>query len=421
MFFNWGYRANLEIHQSSDENLVELARKNNDGTLKFSKFISDFPEVDPSKKLYLNPWLFNGIFQTLYYSSSDSSQRFQIYYGREIFKYHDGGICSLDFVIPEPESKEEFQKIYKETLPEGWPRLMPRSRFFTEEELSVSQKHDQDTTKPICVVIHGLAGGSHEPLIRNLAENLTRGEDEGKWDVVVINSRGCCRTKITSAYLFTALSTDDIKEVVIELRKRYPKRPIYAAGFSFGAAILGRYLATDHAAQEIKAATLIGCPWDLNDSSRHILLSWSGKYLFNPAVSSFLVKLISNNFKELHEGLPEIFSKENMKEARSFKKAVQIDDTFTSKCLGFKNAEEYYTFASPQNVIDKIKTPTLILNSTDDPTVGVILPIEQIEKNPYLCLVKTDLGGHLAWALSGGKFWSVECVEKFFDKFEEEY
>lgn len=411
MVLQWGYRANIKVHQSEDAS---------DRVVPFNKFIKDdFTFLDPSKKLYLNPWLFNGIFQTMHYAKA--SNKFLVYYGREIFKYSDGGICSLDHVIPKPDSLYEFNDIYKQTLPEGWPRLNFGTRFYTDEELAQAQKHGQEGEKPICIIIHGLGGGSHEPLIKNLGESLTTGKNKDKWDVMVINNRGCCRTKITSGKLFTAFSSDDIKEVIVEIRKRYPNRPIYTVGFSFGAAILSRFLASKEGHELVKASCLIGCPWDMVDSSDHIQESWSGHYLFNPSVTSFLSKIIQNNFKELNSHHPDIFNEETLRKAKLAKKTIEFDDLITCRTVGYKTALEYYKVASPINILPDIKTPSLILNSTDDPTVGVKLPLKEVSENSNLCLVETDLGGHLAFAKSDGIFWSTELAEEFLIKFEEIY
>lgn len=115
----WGFRSNIKIHQSGDEGSATLSLKDK-GTIKFSQFIKqDLPILDESQKLWLNPLLFNGTLQTLYYTSMDSSNKFLIYYGRELFTYSDGGICSLDWVIPKPEDEQKFETIRKETLPEG--------------------------------------------------------------------------------------------------------------------------------------------------------------------------------------------------------------------------------------------------------------------------------------------------------------
>lgn len=421
MVLKWGFRSNIKVHQSSDEKSVSLPLKEGEKSIKFSKFIKEeLPIINEKEKLWLNPLLFNGSLQTLYYSTANFATKFQVYYGREIFTYEDGGICSIDHVIPEPENKAEFKDIYQKTLPDGWPKLHPRSRYFTEEELTQVTSHDQDlnSSKPICVVLHGLGGGSHELLIRNLAENLSTGENENRWDTLVINSRGCCRTKITSGKLFTALSTDDIHEVLIELKKRYPNRPVYTVGFSFGAAVLANYLGQIKENSVISAACLIGCPWDLVDSTYHLQSSWSGSYLFNPSLTSFLNKIIKNNFTELNHHVPQLVTKEKLETGKTHTKTWQFDNLYTCHTIGYDNAFAYYRDASPVNRIKDITTPTLILNSTDDPAVGIRLPWLDVKSNPHLCMVETDLGGHLGYVKASGEFWCVDLVNDFFTRFD---
>lgn len=411
-FWKWGFRASVKLHSAEDENL-KIA---ND--YSFNKFLhSDLPIVDQTQKLWLNPWLFNGSLQTLYYATHNSTEKFQVHYGRELFTYEDEGKCSLDWIIPS-QSAEEFKATYKETLPEDSPRLHPRTRFFTSEELAQKTKHGQsELTDPICVVLHGLAGGSHEALIRNLGQILS--ESETNWDVVVVNARGCCRTKITTGKLFNALSTSDVSDVLIELQKRYPNRPIYAVGFSFGAVMLANFLGEwgEKAKLLVKAAVLIGCPWDLAASARHLDRSLTGRFLFGPSLTEFLNKLLKSNLKELREHVPEIFTEENIKEARSVKKTFQWDNIITCKTAGFDTVWDYYKAGSPQQRMSKISVPTLIINSTDDPAVDANLPIAEVLANPHLAMVETNLGGHLGFVKYSGDFWCVEVADDFINQF----
>ena len=139
----WGFRSNIKIHQSDDEGSATLSLKDK-GTIKFSQFIKqDLPILDESQKLWLNPLLFNGTLQTLYYTSMDSSNKFLIYYGRELFTYSDGGICSLDWVIPKPEDEQSLRLFERKHYPKG-SRLQPRCRYFTNEELA--ELHQEDST-----------------------------------------------------------------------------------------------------------------------------------------------------------------------------------------------------------------------------------------------------------------------------------
>lgn len=408
----WGFRATLKLHTSSEDESAKVGPTNTLYDIVHNKLST----VDTTHKLWLNPLLFNGLLQTLYYAQHNSADKFQVYYGREIFEYKDGGVASLDWIIPKPESKDQFKKLYEETLPEGYPRLHPRTRFFTSKELEERRRVDQsESTAPICVVLHGLAGGSHEPLIRNFGEDMKKSDN--KWDVVVINSRGCCRTKITSDKLFNAFSTDDIKDVLLELRKRYPKRPLYGIGFSFGACLWANLLGSqDSEVNElVKTCVLIGCPWDLADSAYHLEESYTGKYLLNPSLTLFLTKLLKSNKKELQAHNPEFFSDKRIAEAAQLKKTFLWDNAFTCRTIGYRTSFQYYREGSPLNRIHKISTPTLIINSTDDPAVSCRLPFEDVKANPYLAMVESDLGGHLGFVKSSGEFWCVEAAKEFLD------
>ncbi|CAI5757597.1 unnamed protein product [Candida verbasci] len=404
---NWGFRSNIKLHQKEDS----INLKSNDGDIKFTDFTKKLTLIDPTKKLWLNPLLFNGSLQTLYYTSMDSSKKFQVYYGRETFKYKDGGTCSLDWVIPKHEN---FKQLYQETLPQDSPRLHPRTRFLSKEELS--QLYSKETETPIVVICHGLAGGSHESLIRNLAENIERNCDS--WDRVVINNRGCCRTKLTSGTLFNAGSTNDIREVLQKFKKTWPNRPIYLCGFSFGGALVTNFLGEEGDSGLVKAACAVGCPFDFVDSAYHIQSSLTGKYLLSPALTQFLSKIVFNNKKEIMEH-SDLINDEKLAKLKTIKNTYEFDQLITCKTTPYANAFEYYRELSPLRQILNIKTPFMMINSTDDPAVGVNLPIIDINTNPYLLLVETDLGGHLGYVKSNGDFWCVEVVEQFFQKFQE--
>lgn len=411
-FWKWGFRSSVKIHTGDESQSPKI----ND-SLTFHSFVEKkLPALDPTKKLWLNPWLFNGALQTLYYGTHNSASEFKVFYGREIFTYADKGVCSLDWKI-KPEDEQTFKQLYNDTLPSSSPRLHPHTRFFTSEELEQMTKPNQaELTNPICVVIHGLAGGSHEPLIRNLAQDLDK-MTSTDWDFVVINSRGCCRTKITTGKLFNALSHSDIEEVLVDLKKRFPNRPIYAVGFSFGAVTLANCLAFEgeKAKKLVEAAALIGCPWDMVDSATHLQNSLSGRYLFSPNLTAFLNKLIKSNLQELKLHSPDLFTDENIKLAKAAKATSEWDDVLTCKTAGFANSHDYYVAGSPAQRINDIKVPTLTLNSTDDPTVSGKIPFDAVHTNPNLAMVETNLGGHLGWVKYSGEFWCVEVACNFID------
>ncbi|ODQ78773.1 hypothetical protein BABINDRAFT_9010 [Babjeviella inositovora NRRL Y-12698] len=403
----WGYNANLTLHTHEDS--VKLPMKAGDATamIPLRKLVQNLLSVKPGY-VKLNPYLFNGTLQTMYYSKEFNKH--QIFYGRQLVKFQDKGTASADFVIL-PESKADFSKKSAETIPEGWPRMNRNTRFLSTEEVGKLYS-DMAPEKPIVVILHGLGGGSHEPLVRAIADRLYSGN---KYDVVVLNSRGCSRTKISTPELFNALSTGDIREFVANLKEAYPNKPVYAVGLSFGGTILGNFLGEDSDKCLVDAACVISAPWDLVDSAYHIGNSYSGKHMFGPAVASFLHRLIKNNKQELSENWPDFFTPELLN--RKFQSTIEFDNLITAPLVGFHCANDYYREGSPVNRIFDIHTPTLILNSTDDPVVSVRLPYDEVRSNPWLCMVETDLGGHLGYMKPGNESWTADLISDYFEEF----
>lgn len=183
----------------------------------------------------LNPLLFNGHLQTIWTTTKPRGP--PIYYRRRLFhadlpQYE--GTFAVDFAVPPHEESD--------------PELGRRTVNLTEEEFANIGSND---TKPMLIVLHGLSGGSHEVYLRHVIAPMI---GEGGWEVCVVNSRGCARSKLTSGVLYNARATWDCRQVVKWARKTFPNRPLFGMGFSLGANmmtnvslhfILGPWLGTD--------------------------------------------------------------------------------------------------------------------------------------------------------------------------------
>ncbi|CCH62663.1 hypothetical protein TBLA_0H03820 [Henningerozyma blattae CBS 6284] len=438
--FHWGFNGTV-THFASDET-VELLLKEAHTKTDFHHFINqNIPGLRNGANFRLNPMLFTGILQTMYLSGANLTKKYQVFYGREVVNFSDGGICTADWVIDSwPEKykfdketglfdKNKFIEDEKATHPDNWPRLHPRTRFVTKEE----QKIISEDIRPLVLVIHGLAGGSHEPIIRSLTEQLST-IDHHKFQVVVLNSRGCARSKVSNRMLFTAFHTDDIKEFLQREHARNPKRKIYAVGFSFGATLLANYLGKTGDNSLISAAATVSNPWDMVASGEKMELDWWSRNLFSKAIAQFLTRTVEVNMGELglpdgsepdHEPTPDkpcfyMFTKENVTKAKSLTSTSQFDNTNCSMFGFLKNALAYYKAASSINNLQNIRVPTVIINSRDDPVVGLAsIPYKQIQLNRYTVLCETDLGGHLAYLDSNQDSWVTKNIAQYFAKFDE--
>lgn len=430
---------------TTDDKVLDLSEDKDQ--LSLNKFIDKYVSgLANGSSFNLDKRLFTGYLQTMYLGAADFTKRFPVFYGREVVKFSDDGICSADWVMNNQwEEKYDFNvdngkfnldqfKIDAEaTHPENWPRLHPRTRFLSQDELTQLETEHKNTNKPLVVVLHGLAGGSHEPIIRSLTNHLSK-VDNAKFQVVVLNTRGCARSKIATRALFTAFHYMDIDEFVNREHARNPDRKIYAVGCSFGATMLSNYLGFVGAKTPLSAACVLSNPWDMVLACEKISNDFWSQKLFSQSITQFLVRMVKVNMKELEvpEGTkPDIepsvenpsylgFTQSNLNTAFKFTKMEQFDTIFTAPALGFKDAMDYYAHAGPINRFDKIKIPLLSINAMDDPIIGdEHIAKSHIDTNPNVMVIETDLGGHLAYLQGDGDSWATRHITDFISKFDE--
>ncbi|KAG9981661.1 hydrolase, alpha/beta fold family, partial [Aureobasidium melanogenum] len=131
----------------------------------------------------LNPLLFNGHLHTAWTAVKAAGP--PIMYKRQIFESDDprfAGSFAVDFVTHHQAPTEDSS-------------LPPRTTYFTEDEFA---NIGSDDTKPMLITLHGLSGGSHEIYLRHVLEPLVDQSEQGDWEAIVINSRGCAMSKITT-------------------------------------------------------------------------------------------------------------------------------------------------------------------------------------------------------------------------------
>ncbi|EDZ68877.1 YPL095Cp-like protein [Saccharomyces cerevisiae AWRI1631] len=311
---HWGYNGTVK-HVLGEKGTRSLAFRDSKRQIPLHEFVTKHvPTLKDGANFRLNSLLFTGYLQTLYLSAGDFSKKFQVFYGREIIKFSDGGVCTADWVMPEWEqtyslnaekasfNEKQFSNDEKATHPKGWPRLHPRTRYLSSEELE--KCHSKGYSYPLVVVLHGLAGGSHEPLIRALSEDLSKVGD-GKFQVVVLNARGCSRSKVTTRRIFTALHTGDVREFLNHQKALFPQRKIYAVGTSFGAAMLTNYLGEEGDNCPLNAAVALSNPWDFVHTWDKLAHDWWSNHIFSRTLTQFLTRTVKVNMNELQ--VPENF------------------------------------------------------------------------------------------------------------------
>jgi predicted alpha/beta-fold hydrolase len=293
------------VEYTSSKNTVQLSLKKpgDNDTITLREVVESV--VPPVR---LNPLLSSGHLQTLYVSLGKGPSA-KIHYKRRLFVSDNTshpGQFTTDWVIPAPKEP-----------PARDPTLPPRTHDFTEEEFTGFTTGD-DNSKPLLIALHGLSGGSHEQYVRHCIAPLTSAE--GGFDAVVINSRGCCFSKITTSKLFNARSTWDLRQLVKWIRLTWPERRLFAIGFSLGANILCNYLGEEGADCELEAGILVGNPWNLDVSNAILCNSFIGLHIYQRGLASGLKKLFERNLEVLSQN-PDI----DVQEVRNAKYLYEWD------------------------------------------------------------------------------------------------
>lgn len=396
------------VKLTEPEHPLQFRNKSDDIFWDLPSLIKKYcPEFINGAKNMLHPLLFNGHLQTINAGINTFKNVDQVWYKRLIINYPDGGQGALDFAVDSETQNSSY--LPKEQL----KPLFERYSYFSLEEI---KNLTSDDDKPLLIVLPGLTGGSYESYVRSLVNNITTNYS---FKACVLNSRGCCQSTITTPTLYNGFWTDDIRYCIKELRSMFPKRKFYLVGFSLGASVAVNYLGQESECSDITCAAVLGNPWDLADSSRHLMGSLMGKYIYSPSMAKNLVNLLKDNLTLLQKDpfMKHIYETK-MNEIDSVE---NFDNWVVAKMFGFNTSFEYYRIGSSVNRLLQVRTPLLAINALDDPIVGVkSLPYREIRANPYTALVETTKGGHIGWFNRKGERWYVEPLCNFFYSFHSE-
>ena len=95
----------------------------------------------------------------------------------------------------------------------------------------------------------------------------------------------------------------------------------------------------------------------------------------------------------------------------------QYDDQVVAPLHGFKDVHDYYQLSSSRQYLKSITTPTLLIQSTDDPfmTDNVIPHIDEL--SPFVTLEATEAGGHVGFVMGNNPwkpvFWLEQRIPHF--------
>jgi len=127
------------------------------------------------------------------------------------------------------------------------------------------------------------------------------------------------------------------------------------------------------------------------------------------------IRNMRKRVRSAHSFHPQNYDLERLRLVRTI---TDFDEHFTAPCHGFANAADYYEKASSLRLLNRIRLPTLLIHSEDDPfTPFAPLRHAAVAANPFILLAGTRHGGHVAFIgkkrNDEDRFWAENRLIEF--------
>lgn len=263
-----------------------------------------------------------------------------------------------------------------------------------------------DEDGPIVIVLHGLEGSIDSRYASGIMHQFWR----RGWRGALLHHRGCSGEPNRLPTGYHSGHTADFDWFVRELRKREPRTPIAAAGYSLGGNVLLKWLGETGNRDLLDAAVAVSVPLRLDICSDAVNRGLSKLYQRH-----LMRRMKRSALRKIELGILDIPAWQ-VQRLRTFR---EFDELLTGPLHGYGDAEGYYRAASSRQFLKGIRTPTLILQAADDPFMTPEVLPEAGELSSDVTLELSERGGHVGF-VSGrwpwqARFWLEERIPSWLE------
>jgi len=272
----------------------------------------------------------------------------------------------------------------------------------------------QRRAAPTVLVIHGLEGSTDSLYVLGTAQKAFG----CGFNVVGMNMRNCGGTEHLAATLYHSGMTEDIRRVILEeLVGREGLTEVFLAGFSMSGNMVLR-LAGDYGAgfpAALKGVAAVSPSIDLDSCAAALERKGNALYRWS------FVKHLRARVRRKGRLQPGAYDPRTLRRVRTIR---EFDERITAPHGGYRDASDYYARTSSRAVLGRIRVPTLIVHSADDPLIPTEPFHDQtIADNPDVLLVLTRRGGHVGFlsdrAAGEDRHWAENRLVEFFTRLRE--
>jgi len=280
---------------------------------------------------------------------------------------------------------------------------------YTRERITTPDKDFLDldwsgiNSRRLVIISHGLEGNTS----RNYIKGMVKAVNQGGWDAMAWNYRGCSGLPNTRLRFYHNGATDDLSSVIDHAAATGRYREIALIGFSLGGNLTLVHLGRDKINPIISKAVVFSVPCDLEASAAVLARPANALYM-----KRFL-KMLHQKIKDKMALMPQAVNDTGYEKIKTFK---TFDDRYTAPIHGFNNAQDYWRKCSSKQFIPRINRPTLIINARNDPFLPrECFPVAQACANRHITLKIPDSGGHVGFIEFNrdGLYWSEKQAVAF--------
>ncbi|MFM1897624.1 MAG: hypothetical protein RLZZ385_2698 [Pseudomonadota bacterium] len=261
----------------------------------------------------------------------------------------------------------------------------------------------------IVMLLHGLCGCAASGYMQTLQAHLRQ---EGL-PSVAMNFRGCSGEINRLARAYHSGVSEDVEEVVGNLLREYPQHDFMLVGFSLGANVLLKWLAESAHSARVTRAVAVSTPFRLAECSRAMQRGFSqlyGRYFLRRLVQDMEAKKVSFRSQGRMEQLQRL---EELGSLQALGSIWEFDDRVTAPLHGFRNANDYYESCSSIHFLPRITTPTLLIQSSDDPLIPSHALPGAGQLSDHVTAALYERGGHVGFTHQHDPRWLERRIIDF--------
>ena len=250
---------------------------------------------------------------------------------------------------------------------------------------------DTPPTAPLLVILHGLEGSADSIYARMMMQAAA----DRHWRCCVLHFRDCGDYRNRLPRRYHAGETNDMHFFIETLQQSGQLGPIVAVGYSLGGNVLLKYLGEMGSDTLLQAAAAVCVPLNLHKCAEALNTGFSRFY------QRYLLKRMKQAVTRKFDPHTAAFDWQRAMNAKTF---ADFDDAVTAPLHGFESKDDYYDRCSSVHFLKDIRTPTLIVNSLDDPFMTPDVIPDPSQLSEHVSLEVSESGGHMGF-IEGGTPW----------------